>query len=44
MTMKPEELRNRSKLFAVEIVKLIQSLPTTDAARVIGKQLLRSAM
>jgi four helix bundle protein len=44
METRPEELRNRSKSFAVEIVKLVQSLPTTDAARVIGKQLLRSAM
>jgi four helix bundle protein len=37
-----EELKNRSKQFAIRIVHLFRSLPKTDEARVIGKQLLRS--
>jgi len=37
-----EELKNRSKQFAIRIVKLFRSLPKTEEARVIGKQVLRS--
>ena len=41
--MKPaDELRLRTKQFAIRIVRLFQSLPTTDEARTLGKQLLRS--
>jgi four helix bundle protein len=36
------ELRNRTKAFALRIIKLFVSLPKTDEARVLGKQLLRS--
>lgn len=36
------ELRRRTKLFAVRIVKLYSALPKNTAAQVIGKQLLRS--
>jgi len=43
MPTKPEELRNRSKQFAIDVIKLVQSLPKTDTARVLGRQLLRSA-
>ena len=43
MPTKPEELRNRSKQFAIDLVKLVQSLPKTDTARILGRQLLRSA-
>lgn len=43
MTTKQEELRNRSKQFAVSVVRFFKLLPRTDEARVIGKQLLRSA-
>jgi four helix bundle protein len=39
---KSEELRIRTKSFAVRIVKLFRSLPRTEEARVIGRQLLRS--
>lgn len=35
-------LKDRTKHFAIRIVKLFRSLPRTDEARVIGKQLLRS--
>lgn len=36
------ELRERTKNFAVRIVRLSAALPKTDESRVIGKQLLRS--
>jgi len=35
------ELRDRTKRFALRILKLCDSLPKTDAARTIGRQLLR---
>ncbi len=38
-----DDLKNRTKAFAVEIIKLYASLPKTDEMRVIGKQLLRSS-
>ena len=37
-----EQLKARSKKFAVEIVIMFQTLPKTDEARVLGKQMLRS--
>ena len=37
-----EELKNRSKQFAIRIVKLFRSLPRTEEARIVGKQMLRS--
>jgi four helix bundle protein len=40
--MRPEELRNRTKQFALRIVKLFRSLPKTDEARIMGRQVLRS--
>lgn len=43
MVTKQEELRDRSKQFAISIVKLFRLLPKTDEARIIGRQLLRSA-
>jgi len=39
---KASVLQNRTKKFAIRIVKLFRSLPKTDEARVIGKQVLRS--
>lgn len=39
---KQEELRERTKKFAIRIVKLFRALPKTDEARIIGKQILRS--
>src|SRR5689334_18860638 len=38
----PEQLRFRTKQFAIRIVQVYKSLPKTDEARVIGKQLLRA--
>ena len=37
-----EELKNRSKQFAIRIVKLFRLLPRTEEARIIGRQMLRS--
>ena len=39
--MTPDELRSRTKAFALRIVKSYRSLPRTADAQVIGKQLLR---
>jgi four helix bundle protein len=38
----PPDLLNRTKQFALRIVRLFRSLPKTDEARVLGRQLLRS--
>ncbi len=38
-----EQLKRRSKLFAVKIIELFRTLPRTEEARVLGRQLLRSA-
>lgn len=40
--MTTEELRNRLKVFAVRIVKLVDKLPNTSAGRAIGNQIIRS--
>jgi four helix bundle protein len=40
---KQEELRNRTKRFALRVIRLFQRLPRTGEAQVLGKQLLRSA-
>lgn len=36
-----DELKNRTKKFALRIIKLVESLPNKPMARVIGNQLLR---
>lgn len=41
MPTQPEQLRARTKQFAIRIVKLFKSLPKTDEARIIGKQVMR---
>ncbi len=38
-----ERLRERTKEFAVRIVRMFQRLPKSDEARTIGRQLLRAA-
>ena len=43
MPSQPEELRARTKSFAIRIVHLFRALPKTEEARIIGRQLLRSA-
>ena len=42
MTFQHEELKHRTKAFAIRIVKLFRSLPKTEEARIIGRQVLRS--
>ncbi len=37
-----ERLKDRTKRFAIRIVRLFRSLPKIEEARVIGKQVLRS--
>ena len=39
---KDDELRERTKQFALRIIRLYVSLPSSTEAQVIGKQLLRS--
>lgn len=37
------DLRTRTKQFAIRVIKLVDTLPNTRAADVIGRQVLRSA-
>lgn len=41
MSTGPEDLRQRTKAFAIRVVKLYRSLPQSADAQVVGKQLLR---
>jgi four helix bundle protein len=38
---KPEEMRDRTKRFALRVIRLFRSLPYRTDTRVLGKQLLR---
>ncbi|TAG10632.1 MAG: four helix bundle protein [Verrucomicrobia bacterium] len=38
----PQELRERTKVFGLRIVRMFVALPKTEEARVLGKQVLRS--
>ena len=40
--MDPNELKNRTKKFALRIMKLVDSLPNTRAGNAIANQLIRS--
>jgi len=40
--MTPEELKTRTKQFGLSVIRFIRTLPRTEEARVIGRQLLRS--
>jgi four helix bundle protein len=42
MTRDVKDLRDRTKKFALRIIKLYQGLPKTGEAQVLGKQVLRS--
>lgn len=42
--MDAEELKRRTKKFGLDVIKLIDSLPSTQTRKVIGNQLLRSAL
>ncbi|MEI6645284.1 MAG: four helix bundle protein [bacterium] len=39
---KHNDLAERTKAFALQIIRLVNALPKTDVARVLGKQVLRS--
>jgi four helix bundle protein len=41
--MNEEQLKQRTKQFALRVIKLVEALPKGRTADVIGKQLLRSA-
>ncbi len=38
-----EDLRNRTKKFAVDAIKLYRLLPKNEESRIVGRQFLRSA-
>lgn len=40
---RPNDLKDRSKQFALRVLRLVESLPNTLTARTIGGQLARSA-
>ncbi len=40
--MTKDELKNRTKRFALRILKLARSLPKNDESRIIGRQIIRS--
>ncbi len=41
--MTEQELKNRTRQIAIRVIRLVESLPNTNSAQIIGKQLLRSA-
>ena len=41
--MNEREFKQRTKNLALRVIRLVEALPSTPSARVIGKQLLRSA-
>ena len=42
--MDAEELKRRTKKFGLDVIGLVESLPPTQSGKVIGNQLLRSAL
>ena len=42
--MNESELKKRTKQFGLRVIRLVESLPSTQTARTIGNQLLRSGM
>ena len=41
MSSRPEQLRDRTKAFALRVIRLFRSLPYKTDTQVVGKQLLR---
>ena len=41
--MTEQELKDRTKKFALRVIKLVRTLPKNDVGSVLGKQILRSA-
>jgi four helix bundle protein len=42
-TCQAEELKGRTKRFALRVIGLFRALPKTDEARILGRQVLRSS-
>jgi four helix bundle protein len=42
--MNESDLKKRTKQFGLRVIRLVESLPSTQTARTIGNQLLRSGM
>jgi four helix bundle protein len=42
--MDAEKLKRRTKKFGLDVIKLVEALPSTQTGKVIGNQLLRSAL
>ena len=40
--MTKDELKRRTRRFALDVIRLVESLPRTRTAEVVGRQLLRS--
>jgi hypothetical protein len=40
--MSHENLKNRTKLFALEVIRHVESLPPGQTCKILGNQLLRS--
>ncbi|MGO9271020.1 MAG: four helix bundle protein [Terriglobia bacterium] len=41
--MTPDELKARTKAFALRVIKLVDAMPRSPSGQVIGRQLLRAA-
>ena len=41
--MAEEDMKQRTKSYALRVIRLVESLPSTRTAEVLGKQLLRAA-
>ena len=41
--MDSEELKRRTNFFALQVIRLIESLPPKQSVKIVGNQLLRSA-
>lgn len=37
-----QDLKQRTKQFALDVITLVESLPSTETCRILGRQLLRS--
>jgi four helix bundle protein len=42
--MDADELKKRTKKFGLDVIKLVETLPASQTGKVIGNQLLRSAL
>jgi four helix bundle protein len=40
--MTPEELKSRTKVFALRVIRVFKAMPRNEEARILSKQMLRS--